>query len=153
VKVLQAWKATVFQVSQVSSSGARNMVFSCIIIQFFCCITFLFIWCAWVRPFIIKLFRDINYFNIMVWLITFQKMTGNTYMFKLGALHFLYATNPFMVKEIKLFRSLDLGKPAYLQKDRGVLLGKGVITSNGPAWSHQRKILSPQLYVDKVGLN
>ncbi|KAG6759567.1 hypothetical protein POTOM_036050 [Populus tomentosa] len=78
---------------------------------------------------------------------------GNTYMFKLGTLHFLYATNPSMVKEIKLFRSLNLGKPTYLQKDRGVLLGKGIITTNGPAWSHQRKILSPQLYVDKDTLN
>ncbi|KAF9673959.1 hypothetical protein SADUNF_Sadunf10G0077900 [Salix dunnii] len=81
------------------------------------------------------------------------KKYGNRYMFKLGALHFLYATDPFMVKEMKLFRSLDLGKPAYLQKDRGVLLGKGILTTNGPAWSHQRKILSPQLYVDKDTLN
>ncbi|XP_011015063.1 PREDICTED: cytochrome P450 714C2-like [Populus euphratica] len=81
------------------------------------------------------------------------KKYGNTYMFKLGTLHFLYATNPFMVKEMKLFRSLDLGKPAYLQKDRGVLLGKGIITTNGPAWSHQRKILSPRLSVDKDTLN
>ncbi|KAB5538120.1 hypothetical protein DKX38_015653 [Salix brachista] len=79
---------------------------------------------------------------------------GNRYMFKLGALHFLYATDPFMVKAIKLFRSLDLGKPAYLQEDsRGILLGKGIITANGPAWSHQRKILSPQLYMDKDTLN
>ncbi|KAJ6718843.1 CYTOCHROME P450 714C2-LIKE [Salix purpurea] len=81
------------------------------------------------------------------------KKYGNRYMFKLGALHFLYATDPFMVKAIKLFRSLDLGKPAYLQEDRGVLLGKGIITTNGPAWSHQRKILSPQLFVDKDTLN
>ncbi|KAJ6324387.1 hypothetical protein OIU76_011648 [Salix suchowensis] len=81
------------------------------------------------------------------------KKYGNRYMFKLGALNFLYATDPFMVKAIKLFRSLDLGKPAYLQEDRGVLLGKGIVTANGPAWSHQRKILSPQLYVDKDTLN
>ncbi|KAJ6771917.1 CYTOCHROME P450 714C2-LIKE [Salix koriyanagi] len=55
------------------------------------------------------------------------KKYGNRYMFKLGALNFL--------------------------RTGGVLLGKGIVTANGPAWSHQRKILSPQLYVDKDTLN
>nr|CAN82563.1 hypothetical protein VITISV_039811 [Vitis vinifera] len=54
------------------------------------------------------------------------------------------------VREINLSKTLDLGKPSYLQKDRGPLLGKGLITSNGAVWLHQRKTIAPQLFMDKV---
>ena len=62
----------------------------------------------------------------------------------------LYVADPYLVKEINQCKSLDLGKPAYLQKDRGPLLGKGLITTNRGVWSHQRKTIAPQLYMDKV---
>ncbi|KAL0370898.1 UNVERIFIED_CONTAM: cytochrome [Sesamum angustifolium] len=45
---------------------------------------------------------------------------------------------------------LDLGKPTYQAKERRSLLGQGILTSNGPIWAHQRKILAPELYMDKV---
>jgi cytochrome P450 len=55
-----------------------------------------------------------------------------------------------MVKEILLNTSLDLGKPSYLSKDMGPLLGQGILSSSGPIWAHQRKIITPELYLDKV---
>ncbi|XP_021664336.2 cytochrome P450 714C2-like [Hevea brasiliensis] len=67
-----------------------------------------------------------------------------------GALQLLYVSNVEMVKEISRFRSLDLGKPAYLQSERGPLFGKGVIAANDVVWSHQRKIIAPQLCMAKV---
>lgn len=74
-------------------------------------------------------------------------------MFSLGGIQFLYTADPKLVKEVRVFRSLDLGKPAYLQKERGPLLGKGLITANGAVWSHERKIISPHLYMDKIKVN
>ena len=58
-----------------------------------------------------------------------------------------------MVKKISLCTSLSLGKPSYLSKDRGPLLGQGILSSNGPIWAHQRKIIAPELYIDKVKVN
>ncbi|KAI5430201.1 hypothetical protein KIW84_034684 [Lathyrus oleraceus] len=55
-----------------------------------------------------------------------------------------------MVKEILLNTSLNLGKPSYLSKDMGPLLGQGILSSSGPTWAHQRKIIAPELYLDKV---
>ncbi|KAL5057632.1 hypothetical protein RYX36_029236 [Vicia faba] len=55
-----------------------------------------------------------------------------------------------MVKEILLNTSLNLGKPSYLSKDMGPLLGQGILSSSGPIWAHQRKIIAPELYLDKV---
>ncbi|KAK3014381.1 hypothetical protein RJ639_009155 [Escallonia herrerae] len=76
-------------------------------------------------------------------------VTGKTFSFRLGTVPVLYVTDPELVREINLCRSLDLGKPAYLQKDRGPLLGKGLITTNRAVWTHQRKTIAPNLYVDK----
>ncbi|WCJ34906.1 Cytochrome P450 714C2 [Euphorbia peplus] len=75
---------------------------------------------------------------------------GPSFVFSLGNLQVLYVNEPEMVKEITTCTCLDFGKPTYQQRDRGPLLGQGILTSNGTVWSHQRKILAPQLYMDKV---
>uniref|UniRef100_F6HIS8 Cytochrome P450 714C2 n=1 Tax=Vitis vinifera TaxID=29760 RepID=F6HIS8_VITVI len=80
------------------------------------------------------------------------KLYGGTFTFALGNEQLLYVADTKLVKEINLSKTLDLGKPSYLQKDRGPLLGKGLITSNGAVWFHQRKTIAPQLFMDKVKL-
>jgi cytochrome P450 len=71
-------------------------------------------------------------------------------MFSLGYIQILYMNHPDVVKEISICTSLDLGRPSLLHKELGPLLGQGILTSNGPTWAHQRKILAPELYMEKV---
>ncbi|KAI3468373.1 hypothetical protein Pfo_025036 [Paulownia fortunei] len=40
--------------------------------------------------------------------------------------------------------------PSYRQKELGPLLGRGILTSNGSLWARQRKIIAPELFMDKV---
>ncbi|KAM7521956.1 hypothetical protein LguiA_011858 [Lonicera macranthoides] len=75
---------------------------------------------------------------------------GENFMFALGNTQILLVTQPDMVREITTCTSLDLGKPSYQAKERGSLLGQGILTSNGPYWAHQRKIIAPELYMEKV---
>ncbi|GFZ13386.1 hypothetical protein Acr_23g0017710 [Actinidia rufa] len=75
---------------------------------------------------------------------------GQVFMFSLGNIQILHVNQPDMVREITTCTSLDLGKPSYQQKERGALLGQGILTSNGTVWAHQRKIIAPELYMDKV---
>ncbi|WCJ23050.1 Cytochrome P450 714C2 [Euphorbia peplus] len=75
---------------------------------------------------------------------------GPTFMYSTGNIHLLCTTDAGMVKEINLCNSLSLGKPCFLSKDRGPLLGKSIISTNGPLWAHQRKIIAPEFYIDKV---
>ncbi|GJU92804.1 cytochrome P450 714C2-like protein [Tanacetum coccineum] len=77
-------------------------------------------------------------------------LAGKTFAYSAGNIHFLCITDPELVKEVSLHTSLDLGKPSYLSKDRGPMFGQGILSSNGPYWSHQRKIIAPHLYPDKV---
>ncbi|XP_027091676.1 cytochrome P450 714C2 [Coffea arabica] len=79
-----------------------------------------------------------------------QKKYGDIFMFSLGNTLILHVTEHDMVREITTCTSLDFGKPSYQAKERGALLGNGVLTSNGTHWAHQRKILAPELYMEKV---
>ncbi|XP_039015501.1 cytochrome P450 714C2-like [Hibiscus syriacus] len=79
-----------------------------------------------------------------------RKQYGEVFMFSLGNTQILFANQPDAVKEITTCTSLALGKPSYQQKEFGTLLGQGILTSNGALWAHQRKILAPELYMDKV---
>ncbi|KAK4407594.1 cytochrome [Sesamum angolense] len=79
-----------------------------------------------------------------------RKTYGDVFMFSLGNTQIVHVTQAAMVREITTCTSLDLGKPTYQAKERGSLLGQGILTSNGPLWAHQRKILAPELYMDKV---
>ncbi|KAH6788397.1 hypothetical protein C2S51_003403 [Perilla frutescens var. frutescens] len=79
-----------------------------------------------------------------------RKKYGNVFMFSLGTTQIVQVTQQEMVKEITTCTSLDLGKPTYQAKERGPLLGQGILTSNGPHWVHQRKIIAPEFYMDKV---
>ncbi|MBA0836183.1 hypothetical protein Goarm_008417 [Gossypium armourianum] len=78
------------------------------------------------------------------------KQFGQSFLFALGRSQFMYVADTYLVREINCFTSLDMGKPDYLQKDRGALLGKGLITTNGSVWYHQRKTIAPYLFMDKV---
>jgi len=71
-------------------------------------------------------------------------------MFSLGNIQILHMNHPDAVKEISICTSLDLGKPSYQVKERGPLLGQGILTSNGAIWAHQRKILAPEFYMENV---
>ncbi|KAA8515818.1 hypothetical protein F0562_018571 [Nyssa sinensis] len=75
---------------------------------------------------------------------------GPVFMYSTGNIPILCITDPEMAKEVSLCTSLSLGKPSYLSKDRGPLLGQGILSSNGPYWAHQRKIIAPELYLDKI---
>ncbi|XP_058075250.1 cytochrome P450 714C2-like isoform X2 [Magnolia sinica] len=75
---------------------------------------------------------------------------GPLFMYSTGTMQLLYVSDADLVKEISLQKSLDLGKPTYMQKERGPLFGEGILTSNGSIWAHQRKIIAPQFFMDKV---
>jgi cytochrome P450 family 714 subfamily C len=71
-------------------------------------------------------------------------------MFSLGSAVVLHVNEPEMVREIITCTNPDLGKPLFLARNLGPLLGEGIVSSNGNYWTYQRKILAPELYKDKV---
>ncbi|OQU82743.1 hypothetical protein SORBI_3005G015600 [Sorghum bicolor] len=79
-----------------------------------------------------------------------NRVYGSIYLYSTGNIQSLFVTDPDMVKELANCKSLDLGKPRYLQKQLGALLGTGILTANGDLWAHQRKVIAPHFFMDKV---
>ncbi|KAA8550476.1 hypothetical protein F0562_002160 [Nyssa sinensis] len=79
-----------------------------------------------------------------------SKTSRNLFMFSLGNTQILYVNRPDLVREITTCTSYDLGKPSAHRKEFGPLLGEGILTANGPTWAHHRKVLAPELYMEKV---
>ncbi|KAL3718905.1 hypothetical protein ACJRO7_003934 [Eucalyptus globulus] len=75
---------------------------------------------------------------------------GSVFMFSVGNIQILYVYDVEAVKEMSTCTSLDFGKSSLQLKVTGPLIGQGISSSNGAHWAHQRKILAPELYVDKV---
>ncbi|KAL0330892.1 UNVERIFIED_CONTAM: cytochrome [Sesamum angustifolium] len=79
-----------------------------------------------------------------------RQQYGPLYVFSIGKMQVLYVNKPELVKEITTCTSLDMGRPSYQQKVFGPLLGKGILPSNGSIWARQRKIIAPELFMEKV---
>ncbi|KAF0918583.1 hypothetical protein E2562_025175 [Oryza meyeriana var. granulata] len=92
-----------------------------------------------------------NYVAILFpYFLHWSRVYGSIYLYSTGRIQALNVTDPNMLKELANCKSLDLGKPCYLQKERGALLGTGILTSNGDLWVHQRKVIAPELFMGKV---
>ncbi|GLT58294.1 hypothetical protein SLA2020_311970 [Shorea laevis] len=79
-----------------------------------------------------------------------RKQYGLVYTYSTGLRQHLYVNDPELVKEMSLSNTLDLGKASYMTKRLQPMLGNGVIRANGHLWAHQRKIIAPEFFLDRV---
>ena len=75
---------------------------------------------------------------------------GPLYTYSTGTKQHLYANKVELVKDLKLSKNLNLGKPLDVKKKFAPILGHGVIVSNGSFWALQRNIIAPEFYMDRV---
>ncbi|MED6143785.1 hypothetical protein PIB30_009287 [Stylosanthes scabra] len=90
------------------------------------------------------------YPNLFPHVEKWRNQYGPIYLFSSGNVEWLVVSDIEMVKEITLYTSVNLGKPSLKSRELGPLLGQGILSSSGPTWVHQRKIIAPSLYLDKV---
>jgi cytochrome P450 len=64
---------------------------------------------------------------------------------------FLHASRADVVRDLGLcVSSLDLGKSSYMKVTHRPLFGDGILKSSGEAWAHQRRLIAPEFFPDKV---
>ncbi|XBH85173.1 hypothetical protein VPH35_073160 [Triticum aestivum] len=79
-----------------------------------------------------------------------RKEHGPVFTYSMGNAVFLHVSRADVVRDINLCVSLDLGKSSYLKATHEPLFGRGILKSNGEACAHQRKIIAPEFFLDKV---
>ncbi|KAJ4849057.1 hypothetical protein Tsubulata_029534 [Turnera subulata] len=75
---------------------------------------------------------------------------GLVYTYSTGLRQHLYINDPGLVTEMNQLITMDLGKPSYVTKRLGPMLGTSILRSNGNFWAEQRKIIAPEFFMDKV---
>ncbi|KAF0907551.1 hypothetical protein E2562_018363 [Oryza meyeriana var. granulata] len=79
-----------------------------------------------------------------------RKQHGPVFTYSVGHMVFLHVSRPDLVRELSLCVSLDLGKSSYMKATHQPLFGEGILKSNGNAWAHQRRLIAPEFFPDKV---
>lgn len=72
------------------------------------------------------------------------------YTFTLGTTPVVVVFDYDVIKELTASKSIDLGRPLYLSKDLGSLLGNGVSAANGKLWAYERKLMAPGVNMNKI---
>ncbi|KAE8709970.1 Cytochrome P450 isoform 2 [Hibiscus syriacus] len=85
---------------------------------------------------------------VFPFLVKWRNQYGPSFVFSLGNLQILHMNHPNALKELSTCTSFELGRPTHHHYD--AMLGEGIIASSGRVWARQRKILAPELFVDKV---
>ncbi|GMI73209.1 cytochrome P450, family 714, subfamily A, polypeptide 1, EUI-like p450 A1 [Hibiscus trionum] len=88
--------------------------------------------------------------SVFPYLVQWRKEFGLIYTYTAGTRQHLYVNQAELVKEMNQCISLSLGKPSYISKRLAPLLGNGILRSNGHVWAQQRKVISPEFFMDKV---
>ncbi|KAI4355959.1 hypothetical protein L6164_000015 [Bauhinia variegata] len=81
---------------------------------------------------------------------TWKKNHGPIYMYSTGIKQHLHISKPELIKELKLVRSLDFGRPSHLAKTLKPLLGGGIMRANGTDWAFQRNLIAPEFFHAKI---
>ncbi|KAF6172659.1 hypothetical protein GIB67_041982 [Kingdonia uniflora] len=75
---------------------------------------------------------------------------GTLFAYSMGNMVILHVTDPDLAREICQCKDTEFGRPLYLRKNRGALLGNSIISSAGDLWSHQRKTIAPEFLMGTV---
>lgn len=77
--------------------------------------------------------------------------TGNVFVYSKGNKVHVHMDELNLVREICQCKSADLGRNSFVKEYRGALVGtNSILTSVGSSWIHQRKILAPEFFMNKV---
>ncbi len=82
-------------------------------------------------------------------LVRLQRDFGDLVHFKLGPLHAYFFNDPEFVKDILVTRQGNFTKSRMLQRAR-ILLGEGLLTSEGPFHLRQRRLAQPAFHRDRL---
>ncbi|XP_062186463.1 cytochrome P450 714B1-like [Phragmites australis] len=79
-----------------------------------------------------------------------RKEHGPMFSYSIGNMVFLHVSRADVVRDLSLCVSLDLGKSSYMKVTHRPLFGDGILKSSGEAWAHQRRLIAPEFFPDKV---
>ena len=75
---------------------------------------------------------------------------GDIAYFRLGPLRLYLLNHPELIRQILVEQAPKFHKPGVVKRGARLSLGKGLLTSDGPLWKQQRKLIQPAFRHDRL---
>ena len=75
---------------------------------------------------------------------------GDIAYFRLGPLRVYQLNHPELIRQVLVDQAPKFHKPGLVKRGTRLTLGKGLITSDGPLWKQQRKLIQPAFRHDRL---
>jgi cytochrome P450 len=76
---------------------------------------------------------------------------GDIAHYKLGPLHVYQLNHPSLIREVLVDKAEKFHKPRLVKRGLRPTAGDGLLTSDGPLWKRQRKLIQPAFQHDRLG--
>jgi cytochrome P450 len=86
----------------------------------------------------------------LVFYLDIARTYGDIAYFRIGPVHIYLLNHPELIRQIVVDKAAKFHKPAILKLGSRRSLGKGLLTSDGPLWTRQRKLIQPAFRHDRL---
>ncbi len=102
------------------------------------------------RAVIGQIFPSTHPFDPLAFYLGTSREYGDIAYFRLGPLRIYLLNNPELIRQVLVEQAPKFHKPDLVKRGARLSLGKGLITSDGPLWKQQRKLIQPAFRHDRL---
>jgi cytochrome P450 len=89
-------------------------------------------------------------FDPLAFNLSIARQYGDIAYFRLGPLRVYQLNHPDLIRQILVEQAPKFHKPGLIKRGSRHILGKGLLTSDGPLWKQQRKLIQPAFRHDRL---
>jgi cytochrome P450 len=102
------------------------------------------------RAVIGQIFPSKHRFDPLAFYLGTAREYGDIAYFRLGPLRIYLLNHPELIRQVLVEQAPKFHKPSLLKRGARLSLGRGLLTSDGPLWKQQRKLIQPAFRHDRL---
>jgi cytochrome P450 len=102
------------------------------------------------RAVIGQIFRSKQPLEPLAFYLATAREYGDIAYFRLGPLRIYLLNHPELIRQVLVEQAPKFHKPGLVKRGARLSLGKGLLTSDGPLWKQQRKLIQPAFRHDRL---
>src|ERR1700728_4799708 len=105
---------------------------------------------SFTRAVIGQIFPSKHPFDPLAFYIGTAREYGDIAYFRLGPLRIYLLNHPELIRQVLVEQAPKFYKPSLVKRASRRILGEGLLTSDGPLWKQQRKLIQPAFRHDRL---
>jgi cytochrome P450 len=105
---------------------------------------------SFTRAVIGQIFPSMSLMDPLAFYLGTAREYGDIAHFRLGPLRIYLLNHPELIRQVLVEQAQKFNKPDLVKRGARLSLGKGLLTSDGPLWKQQRKLIQPAFRHDRL---